>query len=401
MLKDPHGYRKEQREVSNAWMLEWMGGDAADYIEEDFTIEEEQDLWCAPGGDVYRISNSREPHELIKAHFQSHRSTWDRVKSPADLSRLKKKLNPLIEQVLKTGKPVSPPLYDTQASRTIDDRKLTPVTLRPEQGIVLPGVLIENAAPYPDPKKEDPSKVSITWQRKEGSRFDPWVETKQTWSTGPVILYLNDMGKQAILQETAIVDKLLKDGFRILALDIRGTGETAGGHEDWHLDYLIGKPIFGQRVNDVCSAVRWIQLPDQMATDIYIWANGVSSLTAAFAATRCDGISGLVLEDPLISFESAVSTRLPEYGDEILIPGVLERFDMPEVFQSLAPLKVTLINPLLGDKTAAGDSDIGRAYRGVSESYRAVGESERWSVHLGAEGEDRIQLITEALPAAR
>lgn len=401
MLKGPHGYRKEQREVANAWMLEWMGGDAADYIEEDFPIEKEEDLWCAPGGDVYRISNSREPYELITEYFQSHRSTWNRVKSPADLSRLRTKLGPLIKKVLAIAEPVSPPLYDTQVSRTIDERKLTPITLRPEQGIVLPGILIENATPYPDPKKEDPSKVSIIWQRKEGSRFDPWVESKQTWSTGPVILYLNDMGKQSILQETAIVDELLKEGFRILAMDIRGTGETAPGRESWHWDYLIGRPIFGQRVNDICSAVRWIQLPDQMATDIYIWANGVSSLTAAFAATRCDGISGLVLENPLISFESAVSTRLLEYGDEILIPGVLELFDMPEVFQSLAPMEVTLINPLSGDKTPAADTDIRSTYRDVSESYRAVGKSGRWSVHLGIEGQDRVQLVTEAMPAAK
>lgn len=401
MLKGTHGYRKDQREVANAWMLKWMGLNAADYIEEDFPIEKEEDLWCAPGGDVYRISNSREPHQLITAHFQSHRSTWDQVRSPADLSRLKKKLNPLIRKVLETGEPGAPPIYDIQASRTIEDRKLTPVTLRPEQGIVLPGILIENAAPYPDPKAEDPSKVSMIWQRKEGSRFEPWIESKQTWSTGPVILYLNDMGKQAIGQETAIVDKLLKDGFRILAMDIRGTGETAPGQEDWHLDYLIGRPIFGQRVNDICSGIRWIQLPEQMATEIYVWANGVSSLMAAFAATQCDGISGLVLENPLISFESVVLTRLPEYGDEILIPGVLELFDMPEVFQSLAPLKVTLINPLLGDKAIATDTDIRRAYRDVSESYRAVGGFEHWSVHSGVEGQNRAQLITEVLPAAR
>ena len=247
-----------------------------------------------------------------------------------------------------------------------------------------------------DPKTEDPSKVSLIWQQKR-SRFEPWIESKRTYSTGPVILYLNDLGKQAVLQDTTLVDKFLGEGFRILAIDLRGTGETAPGRESWHWDYLAGRPIFGQRVKDICSSVRWIQQPEWMASEIYIWANGVSSLLAAFAATQCDGISGLVLENPLISFESVVSTRLPEYGDEILIPGVLELFDLPQVFQSLAPLKVTLINPLLGDKSPATDSDIRRVYQAVTESYRAVGGFERWSVHSGVESEDRTRLISAAL----
>jgi len=393
MLKGPHGYRKEQREVANAWMLEWMGGDPTDYMEEDFPIEKEEALWCAPRGNVYQIPNSREPHKLITEYYQNHRPTWSQVKTPADLSELRKKLSPLFKKVLGIGEPEAPPLYDTQASRIIDEKKLTPVTLRPEQGIVLPGVLIENAAPYSDPKTEDPSKVSLIWQKKH-SRFEPWIESKRTYSTGPVILYLNDLGKQAILQDTTVVDKLLKEGFRIIAIDLRGTGETAPGRESWHWDFLAGRPIFGQRVKDVCSSVRWIQQPEWMASEIYIWANGVSSLLAAFAAARCDGISGMVLENPLISFESVVSARLPEYGDEILMPGVLELFDLPQVFQALAPLKVTLVNPLLGDKSPATESDIRSAYRAVSESYRAVGEFERWSAHSGVESEDRTRLIS-------
>jgi len=395
MTKGPHGYRKDQREVANAWMLEWMGGDATDFTEEDFPIEKEEELWCAPEGNVYQILNSREPHELITEYVEKHKSAWDKIEIPADLNKHKEKLNPLINKVLVMGEPVTLPVFDTQSPRFINDTKLTSVTLRPEQGIVLPGILIEKDAPYSDPKRENPSKVNLIWQQKR-SRFEPWIESKRTYSTGPVILYLNDLGKQAILQDTALVDKLLDDGFRIFAVDLRGTGETAPGREKWHWDFLAGRPIFGQRVRDVLSCVRWIQRPEWMAREIYIWADGVSSLLAAFAATRCDGIWGMVLENPLISFESVVSVRLPEYGDELLIPGVLELFDMPQVYQALAPLKVTLINPLLGDKSRASESDIRRTYQAVSESYRSVGGRERWSAYADVEDEERIQLVLKA-----
>jgi hypothetical protein len=109
----------------------------------------------------------------------------------------------------------------------------------------------------------------------------------------------------------------------------------------------------------------------------------------------------MILENPLISFESAVATRLPEYGDEILLPNILELFDLPQIFQSLAPLKVTLINPLLGDKSPATKSDIQRAYQSVTESYQAVGEFAQWSVQSGTESKDRTGLITEVLSASR
>jgi dienelactone hydrolase/pimeloyl-ACP methyl ester carboxylesterase len=400
MIQGPHGYRRDQREVANAWMLEWMGGDPADFVEEDFRIEEEEDLYCAPEGNVYRIPGSREPHELITAYHEDHKPTWDTVRTPADLGKLKKKLGPLLKKVLAIGEPATSPLFDMQASRVIGEkqgvRKLTPVTLRPEQGIVLPGVLIENAAPYPNPKVEDPSKVNLIWQRKP-SRFEPWIESKRSYSTGPVILYLNDLGKQAILQDTEFVDELLENGFRILAVDVRGTGETGPGLESFHWDYLIGRPLFGQRVRDVRSCVQWLRRPEWMASEIYIWANGVSSLIAAFAATECDGISGMVLEDPLLSFESVVSVRLPEYGDEILLPGVLELFDVPQVFQSLAPLKVTLINPLLGDKSPATASDVQEAYQAVFESYEAVGAVEDWLAYPGVDSEERRRILSAAL----
>jgi len=320
MLDGPHGYRKEQREVSTAWLLEWMGEDASDYLEEEFPIEKEEDLWCAPNGDVYKLPNSIEPQEIIVEYFQNHKPVWGKIKNATDLRKLQTKLRPMINRTLAIDASVAPVIFDSQSARVVDDKKLIPVTLRPEQGILLPGILIENAATYPNPKIEDPSKIHRIWQRKENSRFDPWTETKQSYSTGPVILYLNDLGKQEILDETDIVDTLLKAGIRILAIDLRGTGETAPGRESWHWDYLIGRPIFGQRVKDICSIVKWIQRPELMASDIYIWANGVSSLQATFAANQSDAISGLILENPLISFESAVSSRLPEYGDVILLP---------------------------------------------------------------------------------
>ena len=73
MVKAGHGYNKEQREITNAWMLKWLGGDPADYPEGDFPVEPERDLWCTPQGDVYRLSGSLTPHDLVRAYLETYR----------------------------------------------------------------------------------------------------------------------------------------------------------------------------------------------------------------------------------------------------------------------------------------------------------------------------------------
>jgi len=392
MIDGPHGYSRKQREVANAWMLKWMGEDPSNFTEDEFPIESEGDLLCAPGGDIYQIPNSREPHTLVTEHLEENRANWDRVENHSDLEKLRDRLNPLIEKVLALGEKLHSPIFDTQEPKSIDNKKMTSVVLRPEQGILLPGIFIENDAPYPNPKIENPADINLIWQRKK-SRFEPWIETKETYSSGPVILYLNDKGKQALIDDNGLVTSLLTRGYRILAIDVRGTGETSPGRESWHLDYLAGKPILGQRVTDIQACILWLQRPEVMAKGLYIWANGVRSLEAAFAASQIDGISGLILEQSLLSFESAVSVRLPEYGDEILLPAILELFDTPQLYQSLAPTRVAIINPLLGDKQQANELEVKEAYRNVSRCYESVAASGQWSVHPRINPGTRSEII--------
>jgi hypothetical protein len=160
-------------------------------------------------------------------------------------------------------------------------------------------------------------------------------------------------------------------------------------------DFLAGKPLFGQRITDILSIIKWLKSENNGECKVRIWGTGLGSLYAAFAGVLAEEVTGLVLENPLMSFESVVTTDIPGYNHEILLPGILEKFDMPHIYQSFAPKPVMLINPLSGDRKRAAVTDVSKVAKPVAETYSSLRSSEMWSIRF-AEKEERCKLITES-----
>lgn len=360
MVKAGHGYNKEQREITYAWMLKWLGGDPADCLEGDFPVESEQDLWCTPEGDVYQLSGSLTPHDLVKAYLDQHKAELRAKRSRAVLQSYRKTLAPAIRDVLRIQQEPGVLSAETKATRKITGARLTPVILRPEKGIVLPAV---------------------------------WLESDASSSESPVVLFLHEQGKSALAQAEPVVKALLGEGFRIFAVDLRGTGETAPGMEGYFWDFLAGRPVSGQRVTDLLSVMKWLAGQGVPPERVSIWAEGLSAVWAVLASALEQKVSGMILENTLVSFENVVSTRLPQYNREILLPGVLTRFDLPHLYQALCPMNVILINPLLGDKSPAGRADIAEVFKPVAATYRALRATGNWSAISRISGQDRMELI--------
>ena len=88
----------------------------------------------------------------------------------------------------------------------------------------------------------------------------------------------------------------------------------------------------------------------------------------------------------LVSFEDVILSRLPRYNHEILLPGVVTKFDLPDLYGALCPMPLTLINPLRADKTPAEQTDVDRVFSRTRETYRNLDASEAWAVTAGVEG---------------
>jgi hypothetical protein len=105
----------------------------------------------------------------------------------------------------------------------------------------------------------------------------------------------------------------------------------------------------------------------------------------------------MVLEEPLLTFEQVVTTKVPAYRHEIILPGVLEHFDLPHVYQALSPIKVALINPLAGDKSPVSQDQAEQAYIQVAREYARSGKPDYWSVHANVDDRARSHAVLSAL----
>ena len=363
MVEAPHGYNLEQREIAYAWMLKWLGGDEDRFREGDFPIEDESDTWCTPQGDIYAGEQRRQPHTLILEHLHEYRPTWPPVNNERELVQHKTRLKSLIKNVLDMPDRTPLPEVAVRASRSSGKLRLTPIVIAPEDGIVLPGL---------------------------------WIESGSTPGKSPVILYLHDRGKANLAGEPLVERLVLSEGFRILAVDLRGTGETAPGLENRFWDFLAGRPIFAQRVEDIRSILRWLSEPAVSGDGVHIWAQGVTASCAPIAATMDDSVSRLVLEEPLLSFENVVAVKVPTYRNDILVPGILESLDLPHVYQAGFPRRVTLINPLRGDQNPASGVEVAETYQPVSKTYEALANPGGWQAFAQIDEQERSKQILSA-----
>jgi len=363
MVNAAHEYNREQREITCAWMLRWTGGDSGNYIEENSTTEKTEDLWTTKSGSIYGQPDSRHPHEWVLEYFSEHKAHLESVKTQKALKKHKEEMAHSIGHVLNTDFNNISVAGQFKETRSAGDIAIRTFILEPEPGIVLPGVLFES--------KE--------------------ITPKQE-----VVLYINQKGKSSILRDMELLKQLLKEGYRICTVDLRGTGETSPGLKDKFWDFLAGKPIFGQRVRYILSVTKWLNESEIGAKKIKLWGTGMSALYGSFAAVLSDDISALILEEPLLSFENVVQVSMPEYRNEVMLPGILESFDMPQVYQAICPRSVTVLNPYMADRTPAGESDLIKINSLVSTTFRGLKCKKEW--HIGkVDEQERKRMILNVL----
>ena len=87
---------------------------------------------------------------------------------------------------------------------------------------------------------------------------------------------------------------------------------------------------------------------------------GGASVPALFAAALDDRIQSLELDGMLMSYRSVIDTRIHRHAYEQVIPGVIRKFDLPDLVKALTPrsIRITSLVDAMGDpvpaKIAAG-----------------------------------------------
>jgi hypothetical protein len=142
------------------------------------------------------------------------------------------------------------------------------------------------------------------------------------------------------------------------------------------------------RVDDVIRLINWICTRDDIEQKrISLYGKGGLGMVALHTAAIDPRVATVVLEGTLLSYRTAMEAGLHRNLSEVVIPGVLTRYDTSQLMQATFPRPIFLINPAgaMGQElrrrvveealstTLATDKALGRPDR-IKVLHRGFGE---------------------------
>lgn len=192
-----------------------------------------------------------------------------------------------------------------------------------------------------------------------------------------VVIHASPRGKQNVFQNPSFpLERLLDEGALVLAVDVRGWGETRWHREPgkpsstWReytspiygeesiLTYNAlrnGQTMVGQWAYDLLASAFWVRgrtvLDGDPGPRITLWGEGRLGIAALHAlALSRNGPTDAVVQDTLYAYDDWANTRYYHVPVSLVVPGILEDYDLSELTWAVSAARgkcvVTWINPV-------------------------------------------------------
>lgn len=319
-----HGFSKENREAMYRFFHRTTLASQVD-SEPELTIEKDETLWCTPGGQVAPLGS--------RSVFAF---TRDRAREMA-MARTPLKGEPLqqaIKDMLKI--PQSNSIADFRILRSAGNRKYP----------------AKNYCTY---AIETEPRIHALVTR----LFDEPIVSRPTADTKQAILYVSHRSADDELRRSSLIRDLLQSEPKaaMYACDVRGIGESQPdccgvnqflkpyGSDYFHSAHnlMLDRPTLGQRAFDVLRVLAWLRSLGH--EQIHLVGSGWGALPATFAGVVDDQVTQVTLQHPLNSFQEIAETESYKWPYSIMVPHVLERFDLPDCYEALRSKKLKLLEP--------------------------------------------------------
>ena len=303
---DTHSFSLPRREAAVEWMQRWLLDRTAAIREPELVPFDGKDLQVTESGQVLRefsdalsVSdlNLRRAKELAatrKEFWQSHETAES------------------LEQVRKlAGVDETVPAAEIEHCGVIDreDCRIEKLILRREDEVPVPALLVRPSQPG--------RKVPV--------------------------LYVDGRGKAADAGARGPVEQLVRSGHTVLSIDVRGFGETTespskvvyvkGDHRTAMWSMHLGKPLLGQRVEDVLAASLCLRrLTGLKDAKIELIGIGAAGPVVLHAACLSEQIGPVTVRNSIRSWVEDVVAQ-PRDIDAIshAIPSALTAYDLPDL----------------------------------------------------------------------
>ncbi|MHC4395856.1 MAG: alpha/beta hydrolase family protein [Planctomycetota bacterium] len=317
---DRHGYFQPVRETTTRWMTRWLRGKDERVIEPEIEVLTDEEIVCSPGGMVMNIKGERSTYDLNRDYekqlAKQRSNLWttrpreemlNKVRELCGIRRIEELPEPVIEHLGTIERP---------------GYSIKKLIIKPEKGIYLPALMFVP----------------------EG------ISSKGT------VLYINEDGKAADANEDGPIERLTADGKVVLAVDIRGIGETmrtgrswtsrhfGANGQDFFRAYLMGKSFVGMRAEDILVCGRFLQKQSNSAVDMVAVGNvAVPALHAA--ALEPEFFDSVKLTRTLVNWWNIIQSDLSQHQLVNTVHGALTVYDFDHLRKVIAE-KISLIQPV-------------------------------------------------------
>ena len=316
---DEHNYSKPRRQAALRWMRRWLQGIDEPATEPEHPINTEADLKVTQCGQVVPELKGTTVWDLNLAQARKlapqREAFWrDRPKAEclAEVRRLAGVRAPAAKPAAK------------------------PVGVVDRPGFTIEKLIIERAGEVPVP----------------ALLFLP----KVTKAPPPAVLYIDGRGKAHDAGPGGPIEELVKAGSAVLAIDLRGFGETTPilpkkyWQTEYPMPYLalhLARPLLGQRVEDALAALECLAARPEIDTGkISIVGIEGGGPVALHAAALDERIREVTVRRAIASWMDVVATPLSKSQLHQVVPGALARYDLPDLVRAIAQRPVHILEPL-------------------------------------------------------
>jgi cephalosporin-C deacetylase-like acetyl esterase len=235
---------------------------------------------------------------------------------------------------------------------------------------------------------------AITIESEPGIALRGVLGIPESGGTHPAIVWMDPAPLEVITQSAEFI-RLIKAGKIVLAFHPRDVlGEPQSGPEQLALGpympellraIVVGKTIVGMRVDDVLRVVNWLcSRTDVERNRVSLYGKGGLGMVALHAAVLDGRIGTVFVENSLLSYRTALEAGLHKNLSEVVIPGVLTRYDTPQLMQAIFPRPIVLINPAGAMGQELRSRIVEEALRAAIATDKALGQPDRIKVlHRG------------------
>ncbi len=321
---DPHGFSQPVREAMYRW-FDGVTRGSGTRAEPALTLENEADLRCTPDGQVAKLGA-----RTIFSFTAERAKALAAARKPVGGAELAKEISEALKLPPAAGVP---------------DFRI----LRADRGRGYPK---KSATTYA--VETEPGVHALVYLLGESQHDARPLRT----ATGEAVLYIADRSADAELREEKLIAETMKaaPGGAVFACDVRGVGEsqpnTCGGAWDapYGADYfyaahavMLDYPVAGQRTHDVLRVIAW--LGAHGFGKIHLVARGRGAIPGALAAVLADAVTQVTLKGALTSYGELATTEDYTWPLSAMVPDVLKRFDLPDVYRALEKKGLRMIAP--------------------------------------------------------